>query len=148
MPWIQHFSEDDVVRGIHYAPENNTVLIQICDHDHYFVDPMYTFQEEHQFVFDDVTDESNEFCISDEQAKDIANALRDAYSKNRNVIVHCYAGLCRSSAVAICGQYIGFRLEDKIRWPNSLVELRVKTALGVSINEHTSVFGDIMDQHD
>ena len=142
MPWIQHYSEDDVVRGLHPAIDDKAVLIQICDHGHYFVEPRHHFSSAHQFVFDDVTHDDDPTCIKQYQANVIAAILRSAYANDQDVIVHCYAGLCRSSAVALCGKYIGFDLEDKIRWPNSLVELRVKTALGVAINAQTSVFGE------
>lgn len=139
-PWIQHFSEAEIVDGLHYAVDHKTVLIQIRDHDHRFVLPKYEFSSVHQFVFDDVTDETDPNCIKHHQASIIAMILQSAYANNQNVLVHCYAGLCRSSAVAICGQRVGFALEDKVRWPNSLVELRIKTALGLAINPSTSMF--------
>jgi predicted protein tyrosine phosphatase len=143
MPWIQHFSRADIRDGLHYAPNQNTVLIQIKEATHgEFVVPKYKFSQVYQFAFDDVSSPVDPWAITDEQARDIARILRNSYSCAQNIIVHCQAGLCRSSAVAVAGKYIGFQLEDKTRIPNVLVQSKIMKALGIQIAAETSVFAD------
>ena len=123
MPWIQHFSRQDIIEGTHYDPRNDTVLIQIRggDSDEDFPVPKYQFVETFRFEFEDIEGITDPNCISDEQAVMLVDVLRAALENNLNVIVHCYAGLCRSSAVAIVGKDMGFDLDDKTRLPNQLV---------------------------
>ncbi len=147
MPWIQHFSRSDIKNGTHYEPGDNTVLIQIKDCDEDFVKPKRRFVNIIKFEFEDVEDETNPNSITDHDAKLIAMVLRDAYEKNRNVIVHCVAGLCRSSAVAVAGHQIGFNLEDKVRRPNALVKRKVFQALGLYFNPNESPFKTIPDPY-
>lgn len=142
MPWIQHFSQYDVQNGFHYAPGINTILIQIKDvgPEYEFIVPKYEFIKTFQFEFEDTEDICAVGHISDSDAESIAVILREAYAANHNVLVHCVAGLCRSSAVAVAGKYIGFELEDRLRLPNSLVYSKVMTALGLSFDPNKSAF--------
>ena len=107
IPWIQHFSRADIQHGTHYDPQHNTVLIQIRggDDDVGFPQPRYLFCEVHRFEFDDVESDTAANHISDDQAQQLAHILRNAYTHRLNVLVHCYAGLCRSSAVAVAGSH-------------------------------------------
>lgn len=148
MPWIQHFSRLDIQDGMHYDPGQNTVLIQIADASYFindptsrnFVIPKYKFHSVHQFAFDDIDDAEISSSITDEQAKKIASILRECYAQNLNVMVHCKAGLCRSSAVAIAGMKIGFVLEDKTRIPNKLVLLKIAKELGVYVDRRPGAY--------
>ena len=67
----------------------------------------------HQFIFDDVEDESNPEAITDLQAEEIAAILVTAYGKGSNIICHCHAGICRSGAVVEVGLMLGFNDNDK-----------------------------------
>ena len=75
-------------------------------------------------------DEDNPEAITDFQAQELAEVLRNAYSKGYNVVCHCYAGLCRSGAVVEAGVFIGFNPPDKVRLPNDLVLKKLYKALG------------------
>jgi hypothetical protein len=149
MPWIQHFSRSDIQNGDHYAPVDNAVLIQIKDVDAHatFVKPKLTFGETYQFSFEDTEDETNQHCISDLDATQIAEILRNAYANQQNVIVHCLAGLCRSSAVAVAGAEIGFHLPDKVRMPNALVKKKVFQKLGLYFDPAESPFKTMPDPY-
>lgn len=143
VPWIQHYSQSEVTFGVHQYIGGNTSLIRIKDVDQTEFPPVAKadeFVSIYEFTFDDVEDEKYGTVISDEQAFEIAKILRTSYALKENIIVHCYAGLCRSSAVAVCGEMIGFTLEDKQRIPNTLVKTKVMKALGIAIDSTTSVF--------
>lgn len=140
MPWIQHFSRSDIKNGTHYDPGQNTVLITITDIGTEHVIPTYKFAAVYPFTFEDTEDETSDQSITQEQAEIIAKILRLAYEENMNVAINCIAGLCRSSAVAVAGQQIGFQLEDKVRMPNSLVKKKVYTALGLYFDPTKSPF--------
>lgn len=145
VPWIQHYSEYDIQHGFHEEIGANTILIRIKDTDQKEFLPaarIEDFARIHEFTFDDVEDEKYGTVISNEQAFEIAKILRTSYALKDNVVVHCYAGLCRSSAVAVCGELIGFSLEDKQRIPNTLVKTKVMKALGIAIDSTTSVFNE------
>jgi hypothetical protein len=47
-----------------------------------------------------------------------------------NVVVHCFAGICRSGAVAEVGVMMGFDDVGRTRIPNLLVKHRMMRALG------------------
>lgn len=144
MPWIQHFSKSDVVTGHVYDPTvRPTILIQIKDHHDTFGKPFHNFVDVWQFDFDDIEDESEPYAITDEQAKLLADVLRNALKADHNVAVHCAAGICRSSAVAVVGQMIGFDLEDKPRVPNTLVKKKLMMELGLSFDPNDSPFAFI-----
>lgn len=74
---------------------------------------------------EDDTDVDEDFKISLADAEAIAAILVEALKANKNVVVHCHAGRCRSGAVAEVGEIIGFRYTGAIKQPN----IRVKTML-------------------
>lgn len=134
--WIANFSKANIKAGLHFAPNNNTILIQIQDaFDFHFVKSPYQneFVEVYQFNFWDEEDGTQPQSITDEQAALIAKALRDAYNNQYNVVVHCHAGICRSGAVAEAGVLLGFTVPDGLnkRIPNVLVFNKVRKALGI-----------------
>lgn len=132
MPWIQHFSRFDISTGQHYDPGTNTILISITDANNSFVTPKYKFVNTAKYQFEDTENKDDWDCITERDAKSIADVLRYQFSQGRNIIVNCEAGLCRASAVAVAGQQIGFTLEDKVRLPNRLVLRMVLEQLGVT----------------
>lgn len=136
--FIQNASKFDIITGRHADAGENSMLIQIVDFFDTFPTPKYKFKEVLQFKFDDVLDGPT--ACTDLQAQEIANALQRAKEQHMNVIVHCFAGLCRSGAVTEVGIMLGFNPPDCIRIPNSTVKNKMLKALGMKIDESTSVF--------
>ena len=134
MPWIENVSLGDIPRGRHHNAGENSMLIQIVDPAMEFPTPMHKFKEIHQFEFLDV--EEKDECLeeamrcSHEQAAELVRLLQHALDNRMNVVVHCYAGVCRSGAVCELGVMMGF--DDVGRWrsPNLLVKHRMMKALG------------------
>jgi len=122
-PWIQNVSMDDIIKGLHYDPGEDSVLIQIVDPGMSFPRPKYAFSEVYQFNFYDAEPNSplqNKFTMSD--AREIYEILQKSFDNSRNVTVHCIAGLCRSGAVAEFGvDFIGFTDTETFKLPNTLV---------------------------
>lgn len=133
MPWIKNISLGEVKEGLHSDPRNNTILIQIVDPDISFPVPKFKFSEIYQFKFLDL--EENDECeeslkISDEQAEDLVQILNNALMNDKNVIVHCVMGVCRSGAVAEVGIMMGFIDTYTYRNPNTLVKKKMMKVLG------------------
>jgi len=108
----------------------NSMLIQITDPTDNFPTPKFKFKEIHQFEFLDgeIPSETvpEEFLITEEQAKKIAELLIKAFKNKMNVVVHCQAGICRSGAVVEAGSIIGFTPSDRnFRIPNWLVKKKI-----------------------
>lgn len=139
--FIENVSRFDISTGLHANAGENSMLIQIVDFFDTFPTPKHAFKETFQFKFDDVEDEGPTSCTED-QAKDIASALLRAKEQHMNVIVHCFAGLCRSGAVAEVGIMLGFNPPDRRRIPNTLVKGKILKTLGIKIDESTSVFAE------
>ena len=139
MPWIQNISLSEVIRGHHYDPGVNSMLIQIVDPGVEFPEPKYSFKERHQFSFLDIEardrslDES--WRCSPEQAKDLVRCLQHALDNSMNVVVHCHAGVCRSGAVAEVGVMMGFDDAEAFRSPNLLVKHKMMKVLGWTYDE-------------
>lgn len=70
--------------------------------------------------------------MSEEQAQQSAEILKNAYANEYNVIVHCIVGLCRSGAVAEVGVMMGFEDTGAYRHPNIYVKSSLMRALGMS----------------
>jgi len=135
-PWIENISLDDVRKGYHYDPGFNSMLIQIVDPGVEFPKPKYDFRKTYQFYFLDVEDNEPDGCLYDaaitnEDAKGIAEALREAWNEHMNVVVHCHMGVARSGAVAEVGTMIGFRDTEKFRIPNLMVKHKLMHYLGL-----------------
>lgn len=133
-PWIENISLDDAVKGYHYDPGSNSMLIQIVDPRTEFPTPKYEFKQVHQFKFLDVENDDKMLykdAITNEDAKGIAAALQEAWREGMNVIVHCHMGVCRSGAVAEVGVMLGFRDTEKFRAPNLMVKKKLMEQLGM-----------------
>jgi predicted protein tyrosine phosphatase len=131
--WIQNISMQRLIDGDHTNPGKNSVLIQIVDPGRDFPKPKYKFSEINQYRFLDLEDTDNwghEYKITDAQALDIVNNLGAAINNNKNVIVHCHMGLCRSGAVCEVGVMMGFKDRKTHRIPNLLVKHKLMKALG------------------
>ena len=143
--WIANFSKENIEKGLHFAPNNNTILIQIQDPDtKEFVKSPYfkDFKEIHQFKFwdaEDITDLPNGITtgiITNEQSNEIALILETALKQELNIIVHCHAGICRSGAIVEAGSLLGFEVPEGInkRIPNRLVLKKIRTSLGLTFS--------------
>ena len=133
--WIQNCAADDIPKGFHVAVGENSMLIQIMDTaTSWWPVPKHKFKEVHQFEFLDVEEKDH---VDDEvmkcsqaQADQLVTLLLHAKAKRMDVIIHCYAGICRSGAVADVGIQLGFQDTERFRAPNLLVKHRMMKALG------------------
>jgi predicted protein tyrosine phosphatase len=121
----------------------NAMLIQIMDPPGNFPTPKHSFKEVHQFDFLDIEDSDvkmdpnmGEFAITDEQAAELARLLQHALDNSMNVLVHCFAGICRSGAVCEVGTILGFTATDRFRQPNLRVKHKMMRALGMYYDEN------------
>jgi hypothetical protein len=134
MPWIQNVALSDIRKGFHFDAGINSMLIQIVDPPGDFPTPKHQFKEVHQFQFLDI--EEKDFALeeamkcSQEQANELVRLLQHALENRMNVVVHCYAGICRSGAVCEVGVMMGFNDTERFRSPNLLVKHRMMKHLG------------------
>ena len=109
------------------------MLISIRDPGSEAPIPLKDFKQMHCFEFLDVEDADNfeeEVKCSPEDAAAIVELLKYALENRMNVVVHCFAGICRSGAVAEVGVMMGF--DDVGRWrsPNLCVKRLMMEHLG------------------
>ena len=133
--WIQNCAADDIPKGFHVAVGENSMLIQIMDTaTSWWPKPKHQFREVHKFEFLDVEEKDHVddevMKCSQEQANELVRLLQHAKDNRMDVIVHCYAGICRSGAVADVGIQLGFQDTERFRAPNLLVKHRMMRALG------------------
>lgn len=135
MPWIENCAADDMPQAHHHNAGPNSMLIQISDPASWVPKPLHQFKEHHHFEFLDIEDEDHaddpEMFISETQAKELVRLLRHAYTNHMNVVVHCYAGVCRSGAVVEVGTHMGFDAVEKFRSPNTRVMRLMMAELGL-----------------
>ena len=113
-----------------YVPQGPWDLIRIGDPATWFteIDKKIAtrYNSIHEFEFLDADSGfEEEFLFQADQAKQIMDILVDALNNDRNVLVHCNMGICRSGAVVEVGTLIGFEDTGRFRQPN----LRVKNLL-------------------
>jgi predicted protein tyrosine phosphatase len=139
MPFIENIAASDVPRGLHKDPGPNSMLISITDPGGRKPDAKHVFKERHNFEFLDVEKDTEvddeEMRCSPAQAAELAALLTRALAEGMNVIVHCYAGICRSGAVAEVGCIMGFDDTHTYRQPNLLVKHGMMRALGLYYDE-------------
>lgn len=140
---IQNVSQQAVIDGDCFDPTTSSLhLIQITDYDSEFVEPKNWryYKSIRQYRFNDTEDLFDLNCITDTQAKQIAEALKHILLLGDDLVVHCLAGICRSGAVVECAEAIGFQKCDNFRLPNALVKRKITQALGVATTAQTSSF--------
>ena len=136
--WIENVAAADIPIRFHHEAGENSMLISIVDPGSWRPTPAHKFKEQHNFEFLDI--EKNDFALdeamrcSQEQANELVRLLQHAKENRMNVVVHCFAGVCRSGAVCEVGVMMGF--EDVGRWrsPNLLVKHRMMKQLGWTYN--------------
>jgi predicted protein tyrosine phosphatase len=140
MPWIENVAASDIPIKFHHDAGENSMLISITDPASWRPTPTHKFKEIHNFEFLDI--EKNDECLdesmrcSQEQANELVRLLQHALENRMNVVVHCFAGICRSGAVAEIGVRLGFDDVGKFRSPNLLVKHRMMNALGWEYDEN------------
>lgn len=93
--------------------------------------PLIKKKREFCFRFDDTTDDRNPNKLTDKDAAKLFAILRYAVRNDKNVLVHCVMGKCRSGAVTHAGmviaQYFGKEILafDNHAIPNSLVKSKI-----------------------
>lgn len=129
MPKIVNFPKFEAARFVPVGPWD---LIRIGDPASWFteLDPKIArrYNSITEFEFLDADEDGrfpDECLIQDDQASKIMDILVDALDNDRNVLVHCNMGLCRSGAVVEVGVIIGFDDPHRTRLPN----VRVKRKL-------------------
>ena len=134
MPWIENVAAADIPLRFHHEAGDNSMLIQIMDPAAgWWPTPAHEFKETHRFEFLDAEDADGfpeEAKISDQQAAEIVRLLKHALENRMNVVVHCFAGLCRSGAVAEVGVMMGFGDTERTRIPNIRVKHKLMKQLG------------------
>lgn len=146
MPFIENIAYIDAIKGDHSDPGSNSLLIQITEVS---VEncpvPKYPFKEIKKFAFMDVEkgdDLFEDFGISEEQGEELAEILKKALAEDTNVVVHCFAGLCRSGAVVECGVALGFEDLERVRQPNVAVKNMILKYLELDFNPDESPLND------
>jgi predicted protein tyrosine phosphatase len=146
--FIENVAMADIPVAYHMDAGERGMLIQILDPGMTFPTPKAKFEIIKQFEFLDVepggranlaTDHDygdlNKFAMTRPQAKEIVALLKQALEERRNVVVHCYAGICRSGAVAEVGVMMGFQDTPRYRQPNIHVKQLLVDELGWSYEE-------------
>jgi predicted protein tyrosine phosphatase len=133
--FIENVAASDVTTGFHYDCGPNAMLISITDPAGWKPNPKHNFKEVHEFEFLDAEDEDgfpDECKIQDEQAENIIALLNRAKENHMNVVVHCFAGICRSGAVVEVATMMGFTPTDRFRQPNLRVKHKLMKVLGLT----------------
>ena len=132
MPYIQNVSLDDIRKGQHIAVREGAVLIQIVDPDMDFpIAHNQNFRSIYEFKFLDVEDDVHYTdAPTQKDADKLAEILQWALTNDRDVVVHCHAGICRSGAVCEVGVMMGFTDSESFRIPNLLLKQRMMKSLG------------------
>lgn len=133
--FIENVAASDVTTGFHYDCGPNAMLISITDPAGWKPNPKHNFKEVHEFEFLDAEDEDgfpDECKIQDEQAENIIALLNRAKENHMNVVVHCFAGICRSGAVVEVATMMGFTPTDRYRQPNLRVKHKLMKVLGLT----------------
>jgi len=133
--FIENVAASDVNTGFHYDCGPNAMLISITDPAGWKPNPKHNFKEVHEFEFLDAEDSDgfpDECKIQDEQAENIVALLNRAKENHMNVVVHCFAGICRSGAVVEVATMMGFTPTDRYRQPNLRVKHKMMKVLGLT----------------
>ena len=143
---IQNVGAGDIPVANHFNCGSNSMLIQISDPVIYgepvtpwFPVPKHDFKEVHQFEFLDIEDSdiyAEKYGITDQQAAELVRLLKHAIDNQMNVIVHCFAGVCRSGAVAEVGTMMGFDDYGSFRIPNTRVKSKMMHVLGWTYHDN------------
>jgi len=149
--WIENAAAADIPIGNHFDCGENSMLIQIADPEilgvkGYMPVPKHKFKEMHQFEFLDIGDDnphSGHLGCSEEQAKQIVDLLKHALENRMQVVVHCFAGICRSGAVVEVAEMMGFTPVERYRLPNARVKRLMMKELGLTYDSTNDIYSEI-----
>jgi predicted protein tyrosine phosphatase len=135
--FIENVAATDITTGFHYDCGPNAMLISITDPAGWKPTRKHDFKEVYEFEFLDAEDaDAEEYgeepLFSDAQAEEIIRLLQRAQENAMNVVVHCYAGICRSGAVVEVAEIMGFTPSDRYRQPNLRVKSKLMKVLGLT----------------
>ena len=149
MPWIENVAAADIPTRFHHEAGENSMLISIVDPASWRPTPAHKFKEIHNFEFLDI--ELHDHAIdeamrcSQEQANELVRLLQHALASKMNVVVHCYAGICRSGAVCEVGVMMGFQDAERTRIPNLRVKQKLMRQLGWTYDSDEQPFDHAND---
>ena len=138
MSWITNVSMNAITNGT-FPDTDGGILIQIVSTVARFPEVpenrIHEFSEApYQFHFEDIEEDEKivdlEFGIQPWQAEEIIEILQRALAADKNVVVHCHAGICRSGAVVEVASMMGFKTLNAYRQPNCMVKKALMKALG------------------
>lgn len=139
MAFIQNVCFWAIEDGQHATPGEGAILIQLWGQLGDFPKPKYTgFSEVYQFRMEDIVLDE-EWGPRPEQGITIANILSRALRENKDIIVHCHAGISRSGAVAEAAVALGFESKIKYAMPNWRLKKYIMDSLGLPYNPHDDV---------
>ena len=147
MNYIDNVAAYKIPIGEHYDCGPNSMLIQIMDPASTFPISKYKFKEIHQFEFLDIEDSDehvDEFGITETQATAIVDLLKHAKEERMNVLLHCFAGVCRSGAVVEVATMMGFADFESFRIPNTRVKRLMMKELGLTYDSTNEVYDQIV----
>jgi len=137
MPWITNVSMNAITNGT-FPDTRGGILIQIVSTVARFPEipenRISEFSEIYKYRFEDIEEDEKivdlEFGIQPWQAVEIVKILQRALAADKNVVVHCHAGICRSGAVVEVAELMGFKTLNAYRQPNCMVKKALMKALG------------------
>lgn len=127
VPFIQNVAWVDIKNGNHRVSQD-MVLISITDPDMEAPDTFHNFSKIYYFKFLDLEIE-DKWAINYDQAEILVAILQKCLAENKDVVVHCTAGVCRSGAVSEVGEIMGFEPSEMFRIPNTRVKTKMLQAL-------------------
>lgn len=123
-PKIENVGAGDIVTGHHNYWGYDAWLIRIYDKSFPLKPSKKEFEKVFSFRFDDIEEpqiDCDLFTLN--QAREIVVILQEARVRKKNVVVHCFAGICRSGAVVkFAEEYLDFQPCGKFRLPNQHVK--------------------------
>ena len=141
MSFITKCSYEAIQTGMHINPDN-CILIQIVDIGMEFPQPQFKgmFTNIFQFEFMDVDYSDKdllELGISESQAEELASIIFKAFVEEKNILVHCVAGICRSGGVCEAAEAYGFKYINPSGFnsPNLVVKHKIMGKLRIIDNE-------------
>ena len=133
---IENVSYIDIVDGNHTNRGEDTILIRILDTDNENpAEPKSSFFKIISFKFLDCDENAglnDKFLFNSDMAKEIVEIFEICKKENKNIVVHCTAGICRSGAITEVGEMFGFKVtkNSNRRIPNTLVKKLLLSELG------------------
>lgn len=119
-----NLSRRQVEAGVPFEVGLNDWLISINDFDGATPNFANKWQEVLEVFFDDIEEEQEE-AINVFQAFQIASFINRARHQQKNVWIHCTAGICRSGAVVEVLKLLGFTVAEDFRASERIPNSRV-----------------------